>query len=491
MIKLTIPWGKSQWQALSLQIPMRPFSILFLLVLIISMSTGPGCANIIPPAGGPRDSLPPILVKTSPPDSTRRFTEKKIVFAFNEFVEVQNAQENLIVSPLPKIFPTVEYKLNTVTVKLKDTLEANTTYLIQFGSAVKDFNEGNVLQNFSYTFSTGNYIDSLELSGKVVLAESGKLDTTLTVMLHSSVDDSAVVKEKPRYIAKLDSKGNFTFRNLPPKTFYLYALKDDGGTKRYFKDNQLFAFASAPIIIGKKIEPITLYAYSSKPAGPQVPTLNLLNKTGKGFQTNEKRLRYSNNLLGSQQDLLSVFKLSFETPLASFDSSKLTLFTDSSFIPVTNYKWQLDSTKKILSLQINWKENSIYHLILDKEFAADTAGRKLLKTDTLSFHSKKTAEYGSLKLRLKNLDLKKNPVLLIMNGEQIYKSYPLTGTELSQSLFLPGNYELRILFDENKNGLWDPGEFFKKHKQPEIVRTLDRKISVKAGFDNEFDVSTE
>ena len=100
MIKLTIPWGKSQWQALSLQIPMRPFSILFLLVLIISMSTGPGCANIIPPAGGPRDSLPPILVKTSPPDSTRRFTEKKIVFAFNEFVEVQNAQENLIVSPI-------------------------------------------------------------------------------------------------------------------------------------------------------------------------------------------------------------------------------------------------------------------------------------------------------------------------------------------------------------------------------------------------------
>ncbi len=471
--------------------PMRSFSIVFLLVLITSMLTGPGCANIVPPAGGPRDSLPPILVRTSPADSTRRFTEKKIVFAFNEFVEVQSPQENLIVSPLPRVFPTVEYKLNTVTVKLKDSLEPNTTYLLQFGAAIKDFNEGNVLKNFTYTFSTGNYIDSLELSGTVILAETGKLDTTLTLMLHSSADDSAVVKEKPRYIAKMDSRGNFKFKNLPPKTFYLYALKDDGGTKRYFKDNQLFAFASAPIVIGQKNESVTLYAYSSKPAGPIIPLLNLSNKTGKGLTGADKRIRYSNNLVGGQQDLLNIFKLNFEIPLAKFDSLKLKLFTDSSFIPVTNYGWQLDTAKKILSLKINWKENSVYHLILDKDFAEDTVGRKLLKTDTLSFHTRKIAEYGSLKLRFKNLDLKKNPVLQIMNGDQLYKSFPLSGTELSQSLFLPGDYELRLLFDDNKNGVWDPGEFFKKHKQPEIVRTLDRKISVKAGFENEFDISTE
>lgn len=469
---------------------MRSFSILILLAIIISMLTGPGCANIIPPAGGPRDSLPPVLLKTSPADSTRRFTEKKIVFAFNEFVEVQSAQENLIVSPLPKIFPTVEYKLNTVTVKLKDTLEANTTYLLQFGNAVKDFNEGNVLKNLSYTFSTGNYIDSLEFSGNVVLAESGKLDTTLTVMLHISSDDSAVVKDKPRYIAKLDSKGNFQFRNLPPKTFYLYALKDEGGTKRYFKDNQLFAFASAPVIPGKKAEPITLYAYSSKPAG-QLPSINLSNRNSKGNTSADKRLRYSNNLSGGQQDLLTIFKLNFETPLASFDSSKLNLYIDSNFVPVKNYSWLLDSTKKQLSLRIDWKENSFYSLVLDKEFATDTSGRKLLKTDTLVFHSRKTAEYGSLKLRLKNLDLKKNPVLQIISGDQVYKSYPLSGAELSQNLFLPGDYELRILYDANKNGIWDPGEFFGKHKQPEIVKTLDRKISVKAAFENEFDINTE
>src|SRR5690348_7079612 len=119
---------------------------LFFGFLALQIITGPGCANIIPPAGGPRDSLPPVLLKVSPPDPTRQFNEKKIVFTFNEYVELQNPFENLVVSPLSKTTPSMDYRLNTVTVKLKDTLEANTTYHLDFGDAVKDFNEGNVLK---------------------------------------------------------------------------------------------------------------------------------------------------------------------------------------------------------------------------------------------------------------------------------------------------------------------------------------------------------
>ncbi|HYM92676.1 MAG TPA: Ig-like domain-containing protein, partial [Chitinophagaceae bacterium] len=96
-------------------------------------------------------------------------------FSFNEFIDIQNVQENLIVSPLSKSIPDVTSKLNTMTVKLKDTLEPNTTYSLNFGNAVRDYNEGNVLKNFTYVFSTGNSIDSLQLRGKVILAENGKL----------------------------------------------------------------------------------------------------------------------------------------------------------------------------------------------------------------------------------------------------------------------------------------------------------------------------
>jgi hypothetical protein len=169
------------------------------------------------------------------------------------------------------------------------------------------------------------------------------------------------------------------------------------------------------------------------------------------------------------------FSMVFEQPLRLFDSTKLRLYTDSTYSDATPYRFVADSNKKSARLVNTWKENTLYHLILDKEFAEDSAGRKLLKTDTLHFRTKKLADYGSLKLKLRNLDFSKNPVLLIMSGEIIYKSFPLTGNEFSQALFLPGEYELRILNDENKNGKWDPGVFFRKHKQPEIVKPSNER----------------
>ncbi|MGQ0738101.1 MAG: Ig-like domain-containing protein [Bacteroidota bacterium] len=451
----------------------------------------PGCANIIPPSGGPRDSLPPILEKANPGDSTRNFSGNRITFSFNEFIELQNPQQYLVLSPLPKTTPEVNYRLNTLTVKLKDSLEANTTYTLNFGEAIKDFTEGNVLKNFTYTFSTGSYIDSLELRGKVILAETGKTDTTLIVMLHTGAGDSAVVKERPRYITKLDSKGNFVFKNLPPRTFYLYALKDDGGTRRYFDDKQLFAFADKPVVTSLKKDTITLYAYSARPAPSLASVLSSVNLGGrsKPKKESENRLRYQTNLSNGQQDLLGNLTISFDDPLRLFDSLKIRLFTDSVFTPASGYHFEKDSSNRIITLVQQWKENTQYQLIMDKGFAEDSSGKKLLKTDTLNFKTKKLADYGSLKIKLKNLDLSLNPVLFILTGETILRSFPMTSPEVSQPLFLPGEYDLRILYDLNKNGKWDPGEFFGKHKQPEIVKPIERKIAVKPNFQNEFEIT--
>jgi hypothetical protein len=91
---------------------------------------------------------------------------------------------------------------------------------------------------------------------------------------------------------------------------------------------------------------------------------------------------------------------------------------------------------------------------------------------------------------LRNLDLSKNPVLIFLTNNAIYKSYPLSSTEFSSPLFLPGEYELRILYDENKNGKWDPGQFFGKHQQPEIAKPVGRKITVKPGWQNEFEIQS-
>jgi Bacterial Ig-like domain len=471
----------------------RAFISFIALLSIVSLSviTGPGCANIVPPQGGARDSIPPKLLKANPGDSTRNFTGNRIAFSFNEFVTVQNIQENLLISPTPKILPSVDYKLNTVTVRMKDSLESNTTYSFNFGSAIRDVNESNVLREFTYVFSTGKYIDSLELRGKVLLAETGKIDTTLIVMLHTSPNDSAVIKDRPRYISKLDGQGHFIFRNLPPATFYLYALKDEGGTHRYLTNKQLFAFTDKPVAVQGVNDSITLYAWaalSQTAPPPTLPASNFGNRKLLGSSA-DKRLKYVTSLLAGEQDLLSDFTMLFEQPLRSFDSTKMRLYTDSTFTPVANYSIKKDSTGKKLVLKNDWKEKTRYHLILDKEFADDSTGKKLLKTDTLSFKSKELIEYGVLKLTFRNLDLSKNPVLLFILNSTVVKSFPLTNALFTRPIFLPGEYELRILYDANKNGKWDPGEFFGKHLQPELVKPIDRHITIKAGGENEFEIA--
>lgn len=467
---------------------MKPLFLLFLFTsVIIDLFILPGCANIVPPQGGPRDSLPPVLLKVSPSDSTRNFAGNRIVFTFDEFVDVQNIQNELVMSPSISLNPDVNFRLNTVTVRLRDALDPNTTYSIQFGDAIRDYTEGNPLKGFTYTFSTGPYIDSLILKGKVILAETGKLDTTLVVMLHTNPDDSAVINERPRYVAKLNSSGEFEFRNLPPRTFYIYALKDEGGTRRYFNDRQLFAFADTPVVMQAETPPVTLYAYASKPPLPAAATSINVGGRRTGGQAADTRLRFQTSLTNNQQDLLTDFEIRFDSPLRNFDSSALRLYSDSVYNPEPA-DIQLDSTRKKIVLHTPWKENTNYHLILEKDFADDSTGKKLLKTDTISFVTRKNADYGSLKLKLKNLDLSKNPVLQLVIDNKIYRSIPMAGNEFSQQMFPPGEYELRILYDDNRNGVWDPGIFFRLRKQPELVRPVDRRITVKPNTVNDFEI---
>jgi hypothetical protein len=453
------------------------------LVLITGTITGPGCANIVPPQGGAKDSLPPVIRRVSPVDSTLEFNRDRIDFVFDEYIDIDNAQQNLIMSPLPSSPPNVTRKLNTMSVRLRDTLEPNTTYSINFGNAIKDVNEGNIMKNYTYVFSTGKYFDSLQLSGKVILAESGAIDTTLTVMLYRNAEDSAVYHQKPRYITRVDNTGSFRFRNLPPGVFYLYAIKSEG-TYTYTNPETLFAFADSSIIMGRHEEPVTLYAYSLPKTEAAKPGSQGNAKPKPG----DRRLKMTHKLQEGKQDLLTDFSLIFETPLRNFDTSKIHFSSDSTFTPLSGFSWSLDSTQKIATLRYPWKENTAYNLVIEKEFATDTLGQQLLKGDTLEFTSRKTADYGKVSLRFRNLDLSKNPVLLFFSNNELKGSYPLTSVNFVQNLFMPGEYTLRILEDRNKNGKWDPGSFFGKHLQPELVKPVERKIVVKPNWENEAEI---
>jgi hypothetical protein len=349
-----------------------------------------------------------------------------------------------------------------------------------------------VLKNFTYAFSTGAYVDSLRYSGRVIMANTGKADSTLIAVLHDKLYDSAVAKERPKYMAHLDSLGNFTFTNLRPGTYALYALEDQSGMHEYTSKAQVFAFADSPVNLAVSTAPLLLYAYADtsgqyRPKKTEKKSESILGLK-KEDKDKVKRLVITPNTPGGYMDLHDQLELNFEKPLKYYDSSKIRFIKDS-LQEVTQYRLTLDSTRMKLTFSYAWKEDTKYRVILQKDFAEDSLGEKLLKIDTINFRTKREADYGNLRLRFRNLDMEHHPVLLIFQGDKIILSYPITRSlRYNNKLFNPGEFEIRILYDLNQNGVWDPGDFY-KHRQPEIVVPLKKKISVKANWDNEVDIT--
>lgn len=455
------------------------FFTLFVVSLLYAIAiSNVGCAQIGMPTGGPKDSIPPKLVSASPKLYSTNVTGNKITLTFNEYVDLRDAQTNVLISPFPKKSPSIDFKLKTVTVKLKDSLLPNTTYSINFGNAIVDNNEGNALKDFTYVFTTGNHIDSLTLSGKVIIAETGRYDSTLIAMLYRNAADSSVQKNKPDYVAKLSGDGSFTFINLPEGNYNIYALKDGDGGKTYNSKKELFAFSDTIITVSENTQPIVLYASA------------LEKETSRGIVSraagNDKKIKYSLAPAYQSQDLLTPFEISFNKPLKTFDTAKLVL-TDTNYRPVPLSTWTVDSSRTKIILAVRWQEGMHYQLILDSMALSDSADNHLAKTDTIRFVTKKTEDYGNVVLRFSNLDLSRHPVLQFVQGEEVKESYPVKTSEWSNKLVTPGEYEIRILFDENQNGKWDHGDYSKKI-QPEKVIVLPQKLGIKANWDNERDI---
>lgn len=457
--------------------------VLFAGLLIVWLIGLGSCANMVPPGGGPRDSLPPRLVKALPKDSAINAATHKVTLVFDEFITLDNAFTNLIVSPALKNQPLATAKLNDLTLTIKDTLETNTTYSFNFGNAVKDVNEGNIARDFTYVLSTGPTLDTNTYRGKVLVAETGKADSAdIIVILHKDLSDSAAYKKTPRYYTRLNGKGEFQFKYLPAGAFAVYAMDKKSYNKTYTDSSYLFAFRNAPVVISANTPLDTLYAYQAykKEAIAGVSPVKLPNK-------DDKRLRYTIDLEGGLQDVLSTLNLGFQHKLSTFDSTKIGLY-DTSFNRLPGYTVSLDSSKKKITIHYPWKYSTPYRLLVAKDAVADSAGTTLSKADTLRFFSKKEMDYGSVRLRFTNLDLSKHPVLQFAINDKVVDSFPITQTEFYRKVYRPGNYDMRILYDLNNNGKWDAGQFLPNKRQPEVIILISRQLSVRGNWDNEVNV---
>lgn len=213
------------------------------------------CAKRGSITGGLKDTLAPILKSSTPKNFSTDFKADEIILTFDEYVKLKNANKQLIVSPPLKNPPIIEptNASKFISIKIKDTLQPNTTYSFNFGQSIADNNEGNPLNQFKYVFSTGSYIDSLALNGKIKDSYEKNADNFVSVMLYEVNDkfkDSIIYKENPRYITNtLDSLTTFRLENLKAGKYLLVALKDKGSNNKFNPKDDKIGFLKQYISI--------------------------------------------------------------------------------------------------------------------------------------------------------------------------------------------------------------------------------------------------
>ena len=239
------------------------YNISFYLAIILVIC---GCAAQQKPQGGPRDLTPPKLLKATPEDQTRNFKAKQIKLDFDEYFRLSNQYQEISISPAQEKQPEYKISSRSLIINFKDTLQKNTTYVINFGKAIADVNEGNVLKNFTYVFSTGSHIDSLSISGNVVNSTTNLKEKDATVFLFTLRQDSLLFgKKKPSIFATTDSAGNFSINNLREDTYRIYALKEASPDKIFNNDNELIAFSNKPIVVNKDSSNVLLKLFKQVP----------------------------------------------------------------------------------------------------------------------------------------------------------------------------------------------------------------------------------
>ncbi|MGL4993905.1 MAG: Ig-like domain-containing protein [Bacteroidales bacterium] len=222
-----------------MKIAIRTLAIISTLIIINA------CANIGRPSGGPRDYDPPIFLRSTPTPNETNSSKSKIELEFNEIILVEKISEKVIVSPPQKAMPIIRTSGRKVYVELNDTLLENMTYVIDFADAIVDNNEKNPLNNFAFAFSTGNHIDTMEISGMLLNAENLEPITGMMVGLTNDNSDSTFTKVPFSKITQSDIYGRFTVKHIADTTYQVFALKDINRTYTFDLPNEEIAFADS------------------------------------------------------------------------------------------------------------------------------------------------------------------------------------------------------------------------------------------------------
>ncbi|TDS14836.1 Ig-like domain-containing protein [Sphingobacterium paludis] len=314
----------------------------FIILLLLTFNR---CANVQRPTGGPKDSLPPKILNESPANFSRNFQDKEIVLTFDEYIKLNNQFKEFSISPDLDQQPLFKVRKKNLVIQLPDSMEANTTYTINFGKGLVDYNESNPIVNYNYVFSTGPELDSLSISGSVkngfTKSFDIKKDENIKVLLIPTRQDSIFGKRKANIFTGLDSSGNFKFSNLREDTYRIYALKEQNNDRIFNGNDEWIGFLMDSIVLKKDTSNIQLEITKAYP---------------KDFRTLEKKIEPTGNILLTFNKPINNAQVQITHP-ADINESKITRYSlnnDSVRIFIPNK--ELDSVKILLSADQNIRD---------------------------------------------------------------------------------------------------------------------------------------
>lgn len=521
------------------RILLLPLALLFILAFT-------HCAKRGRPSGGPLDSIPPKPLRITPKNYQTNFTAKTISVHFDEYIRLDKLEENLIISPPMDRSPVIKpYSTSRVLeIEITDSLQPGTTYTFNFGNSIVDNNEANVLEQFRYVLSTGDYIDSLELRGSVIDSRLLKLKKRASVHLYrldETYHDSIIQKGKPNYVSTTDEEGNFQFTNLAEGTYLLTAVQKekDGNQYTYDPQRDKFAFHSTPVQIPSdsnyrlnlyraypkyrvsrpemENEGVIRFGYQGDGTPPEIEILekpaNLqtrvikeiekdtlrywytpaIEKDSLSFQVTYKdtseilRLRTKENLEAATYKL---HKIDVKTPLDTFKFRGSTPLAevDTAYISLVDqdstnvsFETSIDLWHNTVAIDFEKEYDKRYQMQLLPGAITDWLGET---NDTLQnrIAIKSESEYGSLHVNLQGI--KEFPVrvdLLNERSNTIQSVYLEEEKTVDFFHLSKGIYFVRVSQDLNKNGKWDPGDFSRR-TQPEPVHIFHTPIEVHANW---------
>jgi uncharacterized protein (DUF2141 family) len=522
------------------------FRFLFILTGLVLVLLLDSCARRGRPTGGEKDSTAPLLITAQPDHLTTNFKDKKIRLNFDEYIKLKDVNKQLVISPPMKhkpIITPVGTASKFISIKILDTLKENTTYTFNFGNSIEDNNENIPLKRFKYVISTGDYIDSLKVVGKIKDAFKNTVDENISVLLYEVTEefnDSIIYNQRPDYITNTLDSIVYEISNVKAGKYLMVAIDDKNSNYQFepqqekiafledfitlptyntydfnlFKEDPEFKFTrpsqvkkghiyfgyqgngenikidllsdtpkdfKSEIIIEKELDSIS-YWYSPIEKDSlefEISNLDFKEKVVVKLPSKEIDSLLISSPVRGVISLRNPFSIESNIPIAKIDKTKIIFIDNDS----TNVNFSSEITNSKLSLNFNFEKeyNNKYDVTLLPSAIEDLFGNV---NDTLkySFTTKHPEDYGIINLSLESIQ--NYPIIVELTDDKpklIESVYVTEKRTVKFENLSPNNYQVRIIYDTNKNKKWDTGSYLKKVK-PEKTEYHFELFEVRANW---------